>query len=81
MDNYENSLAHGLIQHDDFVVQAAGKAAQGNRQVFDGRQDRNNIRDSANTPDLVSQGRCGVYSTQRKWPTTSTGPAADRISA
>jgi transposase len=59
--NYHKPLAHWLIQHDYMVVLVAGKAVKDNRELLDGRWDKNDTKDSANNADLVSQGKCQFY--------------------
>lgn len=59
--NYHKPLAHWLIQHDYRVVLVAGKAVKDNRELLDGRWDKNDTKDSANAADLVSQGKCQFY--------------------
>jgi transposase len=59
--NYHKPLAHWLIQHDYKVVLVAGKAVKDNRELLDGRWDKNDTKDSANAADLVSQGKCQFY--------------------
>jgi transposase len=59
--NYHKPLAHWLIQHDYRVVLVAGKAVKDNRELLDGRWDKNDIKDSANAADLVTQGKCQFY--------------------
>ena len=50
-----------MIQHNYLVVLVAGKAVKDNRELLDGRWDKNNTKDSANAADLVSQGKCQFY--------------------
>jgi transposase len=59
--NYHKPLAHWLIQHNYLVVLVAGKAVKDNRELLDGRWDKNDTKDSANVADLVSQGKCQFY--------------------
>lgn len=59
--NYHKPLAHWLIQHDYLVVLVAGKAVKDNRELIDGRWDKNDTKDSANVADLISQGKCQFY--------------------
>jgi transposase len=56
--NYHKPLAHWLIQHGHSVVLVSGKAVKDNRELLDGRWDKNDIKDSANVADLISQGKC-----------------------
>jgi transposase len=59
--NYHKPLAHWLIGKDFQVVLVAGKAVKDNRELLDGRWDKNDTKDSANAADLVSQGKCLFY--------------------
>ena len=59
--NYHKPLAHWLIQHNYLVVLVAGKSVKDNRELLDGRWDKNDTKDSANAADLVSQGKCQFY--------------------
>ena len=43
------------------LVLVAGKAVKDNRELLDGRWDKNDIKDSANVADLQSQGKCLFY--------------------
>lgn len=43
------------------VVLVSGKAVSDNRQLLDGRWDKNDSKDSANVADLISQGKCQFY--------------------
>jgi transposase len=53
--NYHKPLANWLIQQGYLVVLVAGKAVKDNRELLDGRWDKNDTKDSANAADLVSQ--------------------------
>jgi transposase len=59
--NYHKPLAHWLIQHGYLVVLVSGKAVKENRELLDGRWDKNDTKDSANVADLISQGKCQFY--------------------
>jgi transposase len=59
--NYHKPLAHWLTERDHLLVLVAGKAVRGNRELLDGRWDKNDTKDSANVADLVSQGKCQFY--------------------
>jgi transposase len=59
--NYHKPLACWLIQHNYLVVLVAGKAVKDNRELLNGRWDKNDTKDSANAADLVSQGKCQFY--------------------
>jgi transposase len=58
--NDHKPLAHWLIQHDYRVVLVAGKAVKDNRELLDGRWDKNDTKDSANAADLI-KGKCQFY--------------------
>lgn len=59
--NYHKPLARHLIRCDCNVVLVTGQAAKNNRQLLDGRWDKNDTKDAANIADLVSRGRCLYY--------------------
>jgi transposase len=59
--NYHKPLAHWLIAKGYMVVLVLGKAVKDNRQLLDGRWDKNDCKDSANAADLISQGKCQFY--------------------
>lgn len=59
--NYHKPLAHWLTENGHLVVLVAGKAVRDNRELLDGRWDKNDTKDSANVADLVSQGKCLFY--------------------
>jgi transposase len=59
--NYHKPLAHWLIANGHTVVLVSGKAVSDNRQLIDGRWDKNDSKDSANVADLISQGKCQFY--------------------
>ena len=59
--NYHKPLAHWLTGHEYLVVLVAGKAVKDNRELLDGRWDKNDTKDSANVADLISQGKCLFY--------------------
>ena len=59
--NYHKPLADWLISKDHLVVLVGGKAVKDNRELIDGRWDKNDTKDSANVADLVSQGKCQFY--------------------
>ena len=59
--NYHKPLAHWLTQQGDMVVLVAGKAVKDNRELLDGRWDKNDTKDSANVADLIGQGKCLFY--------------------
>jgi len=59
--NYHKPLAHWLTRQDYMVVLVAGKAVKDNRELLDGRWDKNDTKDSANVADLIGQGKCLFY--------------------
>jgi transposase len=59
--NYHKPLAHWLTERDHLLVLVAGKAVKDNRELLDGRWDKNDTKDCANVADLVSQGKCLFY--------------------
>ncbi|BBO91768.1 hypothetical protein DSCOOX_49480 [Desulfosarcina ovata subsp. ovata] len=59
--NYHKPLTHWLTGKGHLVVLVAGKAVKDNRELLDGRWDKNDTKDSANVADLVSQGKCLFY--------------------
>ena len=59
--NYHKPLIHWLTEQGYLVVFVAGKAVKDNRELLDGRWDKNDTKDSANIADLVSQGKCLFY--------------------
>jgi hypothetical protein len=50
-----------LTQQGYLVVLVAGKAVKDNRELLDGRWDKNDTKDSANVADLIGQGKCLFY--------------------
>ena len=59
--NYHKPLAQHLIGCGCNVVMVAGQAVKNNRQLLDGRWDKNDTKDAANVADLVSRGKCLYY--------------------
>jgi len=59
--NYHKPLARHLIRCARDVVLVAGQAVKNNRQILNGRWDKNDTKDAANIADLVSRGRCLYY--------------------
>ena len=59
--NYHKPLGRWLITQGYEVVLVGGKAVKDNRQLLDGRWDKNDTKDSANIADLMSQGKCQFY--------------------
>lgn len=59
--SYHKPLAEYLISHNEHVVYVSNVAVAKNRQLLDGRWDKNDKKDAANVADLVGQGRCLFY--------------------
>jgi transposase len=59
--NYHKPLARHLIGCDRDLVLVTGQAVKNNRQILNGRWDKNDTKDAANVADLVSRGRCLFY--------------------
>jgi len=59
--NYHKPLARYLIRCGCNVVLVTGQAVKNNRQLLDGRWDKNDTKDAANVADLVSRGKCLYY--------------------
>ena len=59
--DYHKPLGEHLIRCGELVVMVSGVALKNNREVLDGRWDKNDTKDSANVADLVSRGRCLFY--------------------
>jgi transposase len=59
--NYHKPLADWLISKGHLLVLVAGKAVRDNRELLNGRWDKNDTKDSANVTDLVCQGKCQFY--------------------
>ena len=54
-------LAEFLINREHNLVLVSGVAVKRNRELLDGRWDKNDMKDSANVADLISQGKCLFY--------------------
>lgn len=59
--NYHKPLARHLIGCNRDLVLVTGQAVKNNRQILNGRWDKNDTKDAANVADLVSRGRCLFY--------------------
>ncbi len=59
--NYHKPLGEYLIAWGQELVLVSGNAVKHNRQLMDGRWDKNDTKDSANVADLMSQGKCLYY--------------------
>jgi transposase len=67
--NYHKPLAQWLMDQEHMVVLVTGKSVKENRQLLDGRWDKNDTKDSANIADLVSQGKCQFFANPGKMTT------------
>lgn len=59
--NYHKPLAEFLVRQGHHVVLTSGVAVHRNRELLDGRWDKNDTKDAANVADLVSQGKFLFY--------------------
>ena len=59
--DYHKPLGEYLIEHGHGVVLVAGAAVKKNRELLDGRWDKNDTKDAANVADLITQGKCLFY--------------------
>ncbi len=59
--NYHKPLGDFLIKCSHMVVLVSGVSVKRNRELLDGRWDKNDTKDSANVADLISQGKCLYY--------------------
>jgi transposase len=59
--NYHKPLAEHLTKCGHMVVLVGGMAVKNNRQLLDGRWDKNDGKDAANVADLIAQGKCLFY--------------------
>ena len=59
--NYHKPLGAYLIRCERDVVLVTGKAVKNNRELLDGRWDKNDDKDAANVADLVSRAKCLYY--------------------
>jgi len=59
--DYHKPLGEYLITHGRMVVLVAGTAVKKNRELLDGRWDKNDTKDAANIADLLTQGKCLFY--------------------
>jgi transposase len=62
--NYHKPLARWLLRCGQQLVMVTGKAVKENRQLLNGRWDKNDPKDSANVADLISQGKCQFFANQ-----------------
>jgi len=59
--NYHKPLGDFLIKCGHMVVLVSGVSVKRNRELLDGRWDKNDTKDAANVADLISQGKCLYY--------------------
>jgi len=59
--NYHKPLGHYLIRCEREVVMVSGVAVKRNRELLNGRWDKNDTKCAANVADLISQGKCLFY--------------------
>jgi transposase len=59
--NYHKPLGMHLIRYEREVVMASGVAVKRNRELLNGRWDKNDTKCAANVADLISQGKCHFY--------------------
>jgi len=59
--DYYKPLGEHLIGEGENVVLVAGTAIKRNRELLDGRWDKNDTKDAANVADLITQGKCLFY--------------------
>ncbi len=61
MANYHKPVAESLIRKGYTVVLVSSVAVKRNRELLDGRWDKNDKKDAANVADLIAQGKCLYY--------------------
>jgi len=59
--NYHKPLGMYLIGNEREVVMVSGVAVKRNRELLNGRWDKNDTKCAANVADLISQGKCHFY--------------------
>ncbi len=59
--NYHKPLGMHLIRCHRMVVMVSGVAVKRNRELLNGRWDKNDTKCAANVADLISQGKCLYY--------------------
>ncbi len=59
--NYHKPLGAYLIRCGYHLVLVTGKAVKNNRELLDGRWDKNDDKDAANIADLISRAKCLYY--------------------
>ena len=58
---YHKALGEYLIREGYTLVMVGAGATVKNRELLDGRWDKNDMKDAANIADLISQGKCLYY--------------------
>ena len=59
--DYHKPLGEYLIRKGHAVVLVSNNAVKKNRELLDGRWDKNDAKDAANAADLITQGKCLFY--------------------
>lgn len=59
--NYHKPFGEHLVESGQKVVLVSGVAVNKNRELLDGRWDKNDTKDPANVADLISQGKFLYY--------------------
>jgi transposase len=59
--NYHKPLAEHLIKCGHLVVLVSPASTVRNRELLDGRWDKNDPKDAGNVADLIAQGKCMYY--------------------
>ncbi len=59
--NYHKPIAESLIKRGYTVVLVSSVSVKRNRELLDGRWDKNDKKDAANVADLIAQGKCLYY--------------------
>jgi transposase len=59
--DYHKPLAEYLLKQGHTLVLESGSAVKRNRELLDGRWDKNDTKDAANIADLISQGKSQFY--------------------
>lgn len=65
-----------MIRHSREVVMVSGVAVKRNRELLNGRWDKNDTKCAANVADLISQGKCLFYES----PISEIGALRDLLS-
>jgi transposase len=59
--DYHKPLGEHLIRKGHSVVLVSSNSVKNNRELLDGRWDKNDTKDAANVADLMTQGKCLFY--------------------